>query len=326
MRRALLLLLLVMACSWTGNVLAQPDLSRRVGVTVADQAIPGWRFERLTAEATATGRRYRLTLAIPTGQAPDPGHPLAWLLDGNAALMDLRADTLARLAKAPSPPVIVFIAHDNDLRIDGDARAFDYTPRRAGDETSQRDSQAGRRNGGADAFLDFIQNEALAAVARRVKVDAKQQALWGHSYGGVFVLHALFTRPDAFQRFGAADPSLWWGDGYLLKEENAARDWTGNAPSLHLWIGEGAKNPSAHASPPPGARDPAAVDAMRRARQSVPPDATPRMAERLRARGLPVTLDSLAGLSHGQTLGASLPLFLDEIAGGSPAPVTQDTR
>jgi len=315
MRRLSALLLAAAAAVLAPSVAAQPDLSRRTGTTVADTGVQGYRFHAIALRAADPDRRYRLRVAVPDRAPPPAGHPAAWLLDGNAALMDVGAATLERLARAPSPPVIVFVAHDNDLRIDGDARAYDYTPRRPGGEAAQRDPTGTRRNGGADAFLDLLAGEARTKVAELAPLDPARQALWGHSYGGVFVLHALFTRPAAFADYGAADPSLWWGDGYLLQEETRAARWTGTAPRLRMWTGEPAAPRAAAA---PSTRDPALVDAMRRARASVPPDAAARMAERLRARGLPVELEVLPGLSHGQTLGASLPPFLAGIAGASP--------
>ncbi len=42
--------------------------------------------------------------------------------------------------------------------------------------------------------------------------------IWGHSYGGLCVLHAALTRPDAYHAFVAASPSLWWGYGAVLKD------------------------------------------------------------------------------------------------------------
>ena len=293
---------------------AQPDLSRRTGTTVADTGVPGYRFHAVVLEAQ-DGRRYRLRVAVPERAPPPSGHPAAWLLDGNAALMDIGAATLQRLAKAPRAPVVVFVAHDNDLRIDGDARAYDYTPRRPGGEDAQRDPMGTRRNGGADAFLDLLAGEARARVAALAPLDPARQALWGHSYGGVFVLHALFTRPQAFADYGAADPSLWWGEGHLLREETTAAAWIGAAPSLHVWRGEAAPLPAAVPERAVPARDPAAVDAMRRARASVPADAIEHMVARQRGRGMAAELHVLPGLSHGQTLGASLPPFLFGIAG-----------
>lgn len=294
---------------------AQPNLSQRTGITIADTGVAGYRFDSIRVQSAETGQRYRLRIAIPERPASPSGYPVAWMLDGNAALMDLDAAILRRLAKSPSAPVLVFVAHDNDLRIDGGARAYDYTPRRPGGEEAQRDPQGARRNGGADAFLDLIAGQAMRSVTALAPVDPARQALWGHSYGGVFVLHALFTRPQVFASYGAADPSLWWGDGYLLQEEAEAVAWPGVPPRLQIWQGSGA---TAGFRTLPSGRDPVAAENMRRARQSVPPDTAAKMAQRLRARGMTVDFQELPGLSHGQTLGASLPLFLAQFLEVSP--------
>ena len=295
---------------------AQPDPSRRTGSTVADAEVPGWQWRQLRVASADGQRHYRVRVAVPEATPPAAGFPVAYLLDGNAALMEPEVALRARLAAAPRPPVIAFIAHDNDLRIDADARAFDYTPRRPGGEEAQRDVLGERRNGGADAFLDLIEQRIAPQVEALAPIDRNQRALWGHSYGGVFVLHVLFKRPGAFNVYAAADPSLWWGEGHMLREEATAAASTGSAPRLYLWTGEGGSAPS-HA-PPPG-RDPAAVAAMQRARNSVPANATEQMAQRLRNRGLNVHWAPLPGLSHGQTLGAPLPLLLEALAAAPAA-------
>lgn len=302
--RRLLSCLLSVALLMLQTVAAQPNLAQRTGTTLADTGVPGYRFATLRLSSADGERHYRLRVALPTGPAPAGGHPVAWLLDGNAALMDVGAATLSELARRPAAPVIVFVAHDNDLRIDGAARAFDYTPRRPGGDEAQRDPLGSRRNGGADAFLDLITTQAMPQVAALAPVDPARQALWGHSYGGVFVLHVLFTRPQAFADYGAADPSLWWGDGQLAREEAAAAAWSART-RLRLWLGAGAGERQ-----PPAGRDAARLEIMQRARQSAPPDAAPALAARLRHRGLAVEVLDLPGLSHGQTLGASLPPFL----------------
>lgn len=312
MRAALVSLALALACM-VAPAVAQPDTSRRVGTTVADTGAPGYRFEQFRLASADGQRHYRMRVAVPTRAAPAQGFPVAYLLDGNAALMETDAALLARLADAPRPPVIAYIAHDNDLRIDPDKRAFDYTPRRPGGDDGQRDAVGGRRNGGADGFLALIEGRIAPRVEAMARIDPSTRALWGHSYGGVFVLHALFARPRTFDVYAAADPSLWWGSGRLLQEEAAMTLDVAQRPRVQLWVGEGAPRDDAR-KPPPG-RDPADVQAMRDARRSVPPDATARMAERLRERGLTVTFTTLPGLSHGQTLGASLPPLLEDLSG-----------
>ena len=213
---------------------AQPDLSQRIGQTVADTGAPGYRFERFVLDSNDGQRHYRIQVAVPDVPAPAGGFPVAYLLDGNAALMETGAAQLEALSKSARPPLVAFIGYDNDLRIDADSRAYDYTPRRAGGEAAQPDVIPGRRNGGADAFLDLLQQQVVPRVEAMAPVDGGRRALWGHSYGGVLVLHALFTRPDAFSTYTAADPSLWWGQGWLLEEERSAAALPSPAPRL-LW-------------------------------------------------------------------------------------------
>ena len=52
-----------------------------------------------------------------------------------------------------------------------------------------------------------------------VPVDATNQALYGHSLGGLAVVHALFTEPKAFRSFIASSPSLWWDGNAVLEDE-----------------------------------------------------------------------------------------------------------
>ena len=314
--KRLLALLLLGAALVAAPAVAQPDLSRRTGTTVADTGAPGYRFEQFRLDSADGQRSYRVRVAVPDVPAPAGGFPVAYLLDGNAALMETSAAQLEALSRSPHPVMVAYISYDNDLRIDADSRAFDYTPRRPGGEQAQQDAVGGRRNGGGDAFLDLLEGAIVPRVEALAPVDPARRALWGHSYGGVLALHALFSRPGAFSVYAAADPSLWWGNGHLLREEQAAQAWPSPPPRLWLWTGKGADEGGAR-QPPPG-HDPAAIAAMRAARASVPPDAAARMAERLRAGGLPVESDTLPGLSHGQTLGASLPLLLHRLAAANP--------
>ncbi len=308
------LLLAVLALLAAPAALAQPDLSRRIGTTVADTGTPGYRFESFRLDSVDGQRHYRVRVAVPLASAPAAGFPSAFLLDGNAALMEVDAGLLASLADAPQPPVLVFIGYDDDLRINAEGRAYDYTPRRPGGDDAQVDTLGNRRTGGAAEFLALVTGTILPRVATLAPLDPQRQALWGHSYGGLFVLHVLFTQPEAFDRYVAVDPSLWWGDGFLPGEEKHAR-----APqpgtAVRFLVGDGARKPSPHRAPPSGEPDRRAAEAMRNARSAAPPDAARQMAQRLRGSGLDVGYRTLPGLSHGDTLGASLPIMLRGIAG-----------
>ncbi len=303
--RAILILILWLA-ALVPLAMAQPDPHARVGPTVADRELPGYRFERLQA-VTANGQRYRVHLAVPRAAAPPAGYPVAYLLDGNAALMELDAELLQRLAESAHPPVLALIAHDNDLRIDGDARTFDYTPRRSSAGGEEFDVlNAGRRSGGADAFLSFIEGQVKPAVAAKVAVDAGRQLLWGHSYGGLFALHVLATRPAAFTDYAAVDPSLWWGEGFIVDELEALAAREPEVSARLLLVRGG---PSAEATPASPTAGP----------QFMREQGNAKAAERLQKllselAGLQLRQVILPGKSHGQTLGAGIAPALEAFA------------
>lgn len=283
---------------------AQPDPGVRVGSTVADAPLRGYRFERLSIASADGQRHYRVHLAVPTGATPAHGFPVACMLDGNAVLMALEAPLLERLAASARPPVLVLIAHDNDLRIDGPARTLDYTPRRGEGGGEEFDASGnGRRSGGADAFLALIVERIMPAVRQRVAIGEDRRMLWGHSYGGLFALHALATRPTSFTDYVAVDPSLWWGEGFIVGEmERAAR----RRPAMpaRLWLMRGAAvDPRRDGKVGPGGRGAGNAEAGRRLDEAVAD--TP---------GMEVRRVPLPGLSHGQTLGAAIAPALQALA------------
>ena len=68
--------------------------------------------------------------------------------------------------------------------------------------------------------------------------------LVGHSFGGMFSLYALFTRPTMFQHVVAISPSLWWRDRFLLEHERAFSQQAQEGKldlvhkSLTMWVGD----------------------------------------------------------------------------------------
>lgn len=157
------------------------------------------------------GSRYRLLISVPAGPAPARGFPSMLLVDGHA-LFPIAAATASLQALRPEatgigPAVIIGIGYPDDKPFDAERRQRDLLP----------------LPGGADRFLDMIAGEVLPAVERLAPLDPARRALAGHSYGGLFTLHTLFTRPGLFEAHIAGSPSIWWQDRAILASEEAFR-------------------------------------------------------------------------------------------------------
>ena len=277
---------------------AQPDLTQKAGPSIADAPSDSYRFDRFDIDAADGERRYRVQLAVPRRVPPPAGFPVLYLLDGNAAFAALTQAQLASMAAQETPPVIAAIGYATDLRFDVVARAYDYTPPLpeggVASAAASADAARGRRTGGADVFLDLIETRIKPAVRSRAAIDPARQSLWGHSYGGLFVLHTLLTRPGSFRTYIAADPSLWWADGLVLRDAAALP-----ADGVRLLVMTG------------GAPLPA--------RAAARPDAALRFVERQAQRpGVQARLRAFDGIAHGPTLALSLGPAIDLAAGTGP--------
>ncbi|QPF75296.1 alpha/beta hydrolase [Roseateles sp. DAIF2] len=170
-----------------------------------------------------TGQDYRIWLGLPVGEPGPRGYPALLALDGQAAfaLMDpqrprsgLPAREFTRLKRGSlAPGLVVGIGYASGDPVDIDARALDYTPP-AGCSPCD---QLSPRHGGADRFLDFIELELLPLLGRLYPLDPARRTLFGHSYGGLFTVHTLLSRPALFARYWASSPSLWFDDHALTK-------------------------------------------------------------------------------------------------------------
>ena len=56
-------------------------------------------------------------------------------------------------------------------------------------------------------------------IAGAYSVNADDQTLYGHSWGGLFTLNVLFNHPRSFRNFVASSPSIWWDKRSVLNDE-----------------------------------------------------------------------------------------------------------
>ncbi len=233
---------------------AKPDLTTPVDLSLLHAVDSGYHFIHHTFSAPAPKkisssaqdiqtetlqnyakpRHYQVWLGIPNDQADDQYAKISnspakviYMLDGNAAIDELSKEVLHELANASKPdtaPTLVFIGYQTPYRFDVDARAYDYTPPlllaqtdKTGDKDAFKEDGRERLNGGAEQFYEMIEQQVKPWVYGQLGTKPTQEALWGHSYGGLFVLYNLFKHPDAYQQYFSADPSLWWQAGEMTK-------------------------------------------------------------------------------------------------------------
>jgi len=232
--------------------------------TPVARAADGWQpaslhqARQLDLTSPITGQTYRIFISIPSTPPPAAGYPVVYALDGNAsfATLALMARTTVRsnAATGASPPVVVGIGYQGDR---------DYAMARGRDYTPPSGATGPANEGGADLFLDFIEKELKPLIAKLAPLDPARQALYGHSYGGLCTLHALFTRPGMFQTYLAASPSIWYQERAVLGGMDGFSRRVAALPSkpqLMLAVGE-LEQPSAGNGPLHG-RD--AIAAARR--------------------------------------------------------------
>lgn len=161
-----------------------------------------------------SGSAYRIFVYVPPVPPPARGFPVFYVLDGNA-MFATAMESVALQMRRPDvtgvpASVVVGIGYPTETTLDPARRSFDYAPPAA---------TAATAGGGADLFVDFLQNEVKPAIEAMSPVDPRRQALFGHSLGGLFVLWTLFNRPDSFRSYSAASPSIWWSDRAVLASE-----------------------------------------------------------------------------------------------------------
>ncbi|MNN01052.1 Ferri-bacillibactin esterase BesA [compost metagenome] len=79
----------------------------------------------------------------------------------------------------------------------------------------------------------------MPVIHGKYRVDQTKQALFGHSLSGLFVLVALFNRPDLFQYYLVTSPSIWWNDHEIVEstEQFLANGGPTNKKKLFITVG-----------------------------------------------------------------------------------------
>lgn len=245
-----------------------------------------------------TGRDYRIQIA-KVGAPPANGYPVLYVLDGDGLfpLAALLAQGMYMRAgeHQATPLLLVGIGYDNGKLLDLSARAEDFTPASA--SYAQSGDRLSHRFGGAGAFSRFLTDNLRPAIAAEFPVNPRQQALFGHSYGGLFSLHQLLTAPQNFRYYLISSPSIWWNQQRVLQDfPQFAQRLAASPmrPAVRISAGEYEQKLAPHLPANPER------ETMMQARRMV--DASREAAQRLQAEAgqpLPVTYQLYPGQTHG---------------------------
>ena len=177
---------------------------------------------KLTIKSTVLGEDRTILVRTPQGYDTNKtAYPVLYMTDGDAQIGHTSStiEFLARNGRM-SDMIVVGITNTDRTR--------DLTPTKATGPNSAQFPTAG----GADNFLKFIETEVIPEIEKSYRVRP-YRVLAGHSFGGLFVVHALITRPELFNSYIAVSPSLQWSDEATLKR---AEEFFKNRKELHVTL------------------------------------------------------------------------------------------
>ena len=174
----------------------------------------------VTLKSPALGEERTIYVLTPPGyERGERRYPVVYFTDGERTL-PLLATTARFLASTGRMPEVILVGLSHPDRV------HDLTPTHGKIVQDGGEGIAYETSGGADRFLAFVADDLVPWVDKSYRTEAFR-ILAGHSFGGLFALHAMTARPGVFQAAIAASPALTW-DGDLparrVREALARKD------------------------------------------------------------------------------------------------------
>lgn len=192
-----------------------PSFSAGLPVTVGIDATTKY----YDFKSAINDRTYRIFVSIPNGTPPKDGFPVIYLLDGNrnfaTASDDLKLAVVVGIGYPTNHYAKMLSERTKDLTTPISVDRLKILKQHYYGGYNQSPDAIG----GMDDFLRVIEHEIKPFIGRLAPINVNEQALFGHSLGGLTVVHALFTEPTAFQTFIASSPSIWWDEKAVLRDE-----------------------------------------------------------------------------------------------------------
>jgi len=161
---------------------------------------------KLVIKSSVLGEDRTILVRTPPGyETNGRKYPVLYMTDGDAHIGHT-SSTIQFLAQNGRMSELIVVGITNT------DRTRDLTPTKATGANAGQFPTAG----GADNFLKFIETEVIPQIEKTYRVEP-YRILAGHSFGGLFTVHTLITRPELFNSYVAVSPSLQWSDEATLK-------------------------------------------------------------------------------------------------------------
>jgi predicted alpha/beta superfamily hydrolase len=210
-------LLVLLACGAVGTPQAGPTAPAvREPVKLLDTEVHSFRSK-------ITGYEYVISIALPPFYQRDKAarFPVLYLLDANATFATVTETArLLQFSNQISPILIVGVAvaakqPSDNMRFRNSV--YTPTPNEKVDAELSKALDGEVHTGEAPRFLRSLKEEIVPLVDSTYRTSA-DRGLAGFSLSGLFTGYSLLNSPETFQRYLLVSPSLWWGDGSLLKQ------------------------------------------------------------------------------------------------------------
>lgn len=164
--------------------------------------------ESVTIDSKILGESRTVLIKTPASYANGQrSYPVLYMTDGERQLPHTAAvvDFLTREGRMPEV-ILVGIGNTDRTR--------DLTPTHLGETTFEGQPLRFPTSGGAGKFLSFIESELIPYVEKNYRTQPFR-VFAGHSFGGLFAIHALTARPGLFGAVIAVSPTFTWDDTWI---------------------------------------------------------------------------------------------------------------
>ena len=167
--------------------------------------------QRFVVHSQRVGRDFTVDVGVPASFPTGQKAPVIYALDAGYGVA-LPVARMLGSTGAMQPAIVVAVAAAKDAAT---VRLVDmlYEPATVSGKAT---------GGGGAAFEGFLLEELRPFIEARYPADPARSILFGHSVGGLFAANLLARKPQAFNGYLIASPSVW-ADPAVLERVKAAK-------------------------------------------------------------------------------------------------------